>query len=68
MKKATATKPRNKKTRSTLVVRMDRRSKSILKQAAERRGISVSDFVRFVTTPVLTESQKRLGAIMRGEA
>ena len=49
MRKATATKPRKKKTVSTLVVRLDRKSKAILKEAAELRGISVSDFVRFVT-------------------
>ena len=99
--KITASKPRKKKKAAgSLVVRLDRKSKAILKKAAELRGISVCDFVRFVTvqqarrevdgaknnvivmtpdeqlafwnalneTPVLTESQKRLGATMRGEA
>ena len=82
------------------MVRLDERSKALLKKAAALRGISVSDFVRIVTveqarrevegaksnvivmtpdeqlafwnaineTPILTEAQKRLGAMMRGEA
>lgn len=101
MTKAIASKPLKKKAAtSTLIVRLDKKSKALLVKAAELRGISVSDFVRFVTveqagrevegaknnvivmtpdeqlefwnaineTPVLTESQKRLGAMMRGEA
>ena len=101
MPKAVAARPsKKKKPASTLIVRLDKKSKELLKKAAELRGISVSDFVRIVTTeqarrevegaknnvivmtpdeqlafwdainetPVLTESQKRLGAMMRGEA
>ena len=40
---------RPKKAASTLVVRLDRKSKSLLKKAAELRGISVNDFVQIVT-------------------
>ena len=82
-----------------LMVRLDQESKDCLSEAARRRGISLSDYVRTVTvaqarrelraareqtlalTPdeqlafwnalaapvTLTESQRRLGAIMRGE-
>lgn len=85
---------------SSLMVRLDQKSKTCLVQAAELRGVSVSDYVRTVTVaqarkeieaagqqtialtpseqlafwkalqqPVrLTAAQKRLGAIMRGEA
>ena len=100
MTKAIASKPLKKKAGTrTLIVRLDKKSKALLVKAAELRGTSVSDFVRFVTceqarrevygaknnvivmtpdeqlafwnalneTPVLTESQKRLGATMRGE-
>ena len=46
----TIARPQGKKTSaSTLIVRLDKKSKSLLKKAAERRGISVSDFVRIVT-------------------
>jgi uncharacterized protein (DUF1778 family) len=82
------------------MVRVDEKSKSYLSQAAQLRGISVSDYVRSVTvaqarrevlaareqiialtpeeqevfwhalneTPKLTDSQRQLGAIMRGES
>jgi uncharacterized protein (DUF1778 family) len=38
-----------KPAQSTMVVRLDKESKALLKKAAELRGISVSDFVRIVT-------------------
>jgi len=85
---------------SSLMVRLDEESKTVLSKAAELRGISVSDYVRMVTvtqaqkevvaasqqtisltsdeqlafwtalsTPVkLTPAQKKLAALMRGEA
>jgi uncharacterized protein (DUF1778 family) len=100
MPKSIAAKPSKQKAESTIVVSMTKKNKLLLKEAAELRGISVSDFVRLVAveqarrevegaknnvivmtpdeqlafwnaineTPVLTESQKRLGAMMRGEA
>ena len=83
----------------SLMVRMDADSKRVLADAAELRGISVSDYVRTVTVaqarrevasagqqtilmtsdeqlafwqalqrpPKLTQAQKRLGQLMRGE-
>jgi uncharacterized protein (DUF1778 family) len=82
------------------MVRLDEESKAYLCQAAELRGISLSDYLRTVTVaqarrdvlaslertltltaeeqlvfwealaapPKLTEAQRRLGAIMRGES
>jgi uncharacterized protein (DUF1778 family) len=49
MPKTIAKPKQSKKTAGTLVVRLDRKSKTLLKKAAELRGISVSDFVRIVT-------------------
>ena len=85
---------------SSLMVRLDEKSKKLLKRAAELRRMSVSDYVRTITVsqaerevraaksgiivmtpseqlafwnalnapPKLTPAQKKLGAIMRGEA
>lgn len=85
---------------SSLMVRLDKESKSVLVRAAELRRISVSDYVRTVTvaqarkevqaardqtlamtpeeqlefwnaldqTTPLTEAQKQLGRLMRGES
>lgn len=36
---------------TTLMVRMDQKSKEVLVRAAELRGVSVSDYVRTVTVP-----------------
>ena len=84
---------------TSLMVRLDNESKSFIARAAERRQISISDYVRMVTVsqarreveeaeqnnisltpeeqlefwnalarkPRLTEAQRDLGAIMRGE-
>jgi uncharacterized protein (DUF1778 family) len=49
MPKTLAKQKKKKTSESTLIVRLDRKSKVLLKKAAERRGISVSDFVRIVT-------------------
>jgi uncharacterized protein (DUF1778 family) len=91
---------KKRRTSSSLMVRLDGASKAFLCQAAELRGISVSDYVREVTVaqarrevlaaraqtlaltaeeqlafwnalnacPQLTDAQRRLGSIMRGEA
>jgi uncharacterized protein (DUF1778 family) len=54
-REAIMTKPRRSKQTSTprascsLVVRLDKESKDVLMQAAELRGISLSDYVREVT-------------------
>jgi uncharacterized protein (DUF1778 family) len=45
----TRNKPRASKSVSPLIVRLDDGSKRCLKEAAELRGISVSDYVRTVT-------------------
>lgn len=85
---------------SSLMVRLDKKSKQLLKRAAGLRKMSVSDYVRTLTVsqaqrevkaaeeriivlapeeqhafwtalnapPKLTAAQKKLGAMMRGEA
>jgi|SRR4051794_17063350 uncharacterized protein (DUF1778 family) len=85
---------------ATLMIRLDEKSKRMLRKAAELRGMSVSDYVRTATVqqaereiradrnriiamtpeeqlafwkalnepPKLTAAQKKLGAIIRGEA
>ena len=87
-------------TPSSLMVRLDKTSKSVLAEAAKLRKISIGAYVRLVTVaqaqrevdaareqviamtpaeqlafwealnevPILTESQKHLGELMRGEA
>lgn len=44
-----ARKPRSKPTNTSLMVRLDEESKSLLTKAAASRRISVSDYVRTVT-------------------
>lgn len=41
--------PKKQPANRSLVVRMDEQSKAVLAQAAELRGISISDYVREVT-------------------
>jgi uncharacterized protein (DUF1778 family) len=51
MPKAVVARRSKKKTsETTLIVRLDKKSKALLKTAAEMRGISASDFVRIVAT------------------
>lgn len=51
MRKTLAKKTRKKPATNTLMVRLDRESKSALAKAAGLRGISISDYVRMVTVP-----------------
>lgn len=44
---------------STLMVRLDENSKEVLTQAAQARGISISDYVRQVT---VTQARKEVAA------
>ena len=98
--KSTSKPARKARTKASLMVRLDNASKAYLRQAADLRRISVSDYVREITvaqarrevnaareqtlvltpdeqlalwsalsqTPRLTEAQRRLGSVMRGES
>ncbi len=89
-----------KRNANSLAIRLDEKSKGCLREAADLRQMTVSDYIRAVAvpqakreiqaarkrvvaltpdeqlafwnalkeTPVLTSTQRRLGAIMRGEA